>query len=217
MSSDPPAGVRSPETDPTASADAEPTLAAVARARGQVLLDGLERHVPGSRRHADGTATYAFAVAVETGADRLRAELVREAARLHDVGKVYVPVEVLTRPAEDLEAGELALMDSHPAYGATLAIGAGVPEAACEWISAAGEHFDGSAERGLAGEGIPLEARVIRVACACDAALSRRPAAARALPWIATAELRAAAGRELDPPIVEAMADVLERATRPKS
>jgi HD-GYP domain-containing protein (c-di-GMP phosphodiesterase class II) len=217
MSSDPLAGIPSPETDPTASADADPTLAAVARARGEVLLDGLERHLPGSRRHADGTASYAFAVAVELGADRLRAELVREAARLHDVGKVYVPAEVLTRPAGELEADELALMDSHQAYGAALAIGAGVPDLACEWIGAAGEHFDGSAGHGLAGERIPREARVIRVACACDAALSRRPAAARALPWIATAELRAAAGAELDPPVVEAVAGVLERAARPKS
>jgi HD-GYP domain-containing protein (c-di-GMP phosphodiesterase class II) len=214
MSSDPRAGVPSQATDQLASPDSELTLAAQALARGQVLLDGLERHLPGSRRHADGTASYAFAGAVELGADRARAELVREAARLHDVGKVYLPAAVLARRGEELDARERALMDSHPAYGAALAIGAGVPDAACEWIGAAGERFDGAGGHGLAGADIPREARIIRVACACDGVLSRRPASAQALPWIASAELRAAAGRELDPRAVEAMAAVLERAAR---
>jgi putative two-component system response regulator len=193
----------------------EPSVAAVARVRGEALLDGLERHLPGSHRHAEGTASYALALAVDLGADRTSAELVREAARLHDVGKVYIPAAVLARPREDLGTQELALLDSHPAYGAALAIGAGVPERACEWIGAAGERFDGSAGQGLAGESIPMEARIIRVACACDSALSRRPVSSRALPWIAAAELRAAAGRELDPRAVETMTAVLERAARP--
>src|SRR6476620_6972873 len=199
MSSDPQAGAPSPGTDQPASPDADSSLALVARARGETLLDGLERHLPGSRRHADGTASYAFAVAVELGADRARAELVREAARLHDVGKVYVPTALLAKPREELDMTEEALIDSHPAYGATLAIGAGIPELACEWIGSAGERFDGSSGHGWPGDRIPLEGRIIRVACACDTLLSRRPATARALPWMASAELRAAAGRELDP------------------
>jgi HD-GYP domain-containing protein (c-di-GMP phosphodiesterase class II) len=217
MSSDPRAGVPSPETDQRGWPDAEPSLAAVARAGGEVLLDGLERHLPGSRRHADGTASYAFAGAVELGANRARAELVREAARLHDVGKVYIPAALLARPRGELGTQEAALVDSHPAYGATLAIGAGIPEQACEWIGAAGERFDGGGAHGLVGERIPLEGRIIRVACVCDAALSRRPASAQTLPWIAAAELRAAAGRELDPRAVEAVTAVLERAARSTS
>jgi HD-GYP domain-containing protein (c-di-GMP phosphodiesterase class II) len=214
MSLDPLPGVPSAGTDEPAPPDAEPAWAELARARGETLLDGLERHLPGSRRHADGTASYALAIAVELGADRASAELMREAARLHDVGKVYIPAAILARRREELGSQELALLDSHPAYGATLAIGAGVPERACEWIAASGERFDGSGVRGLAGERIPVEARIMRVACTCDALLSRRPATARALPWMASAELRAAAGRELDPRAVEAMAAVLERAAR---
>ncbi|MGH2963840.1 MAG: HD-GYP domain-containing protein [Solirubrobacterales bacterium] len=212
MSSDPQAGAPSPGTDEPASPDADPSLALVAKARGETLLEGLERHLPGSRRHADGTASYAFAVAVELGADRARAELVREAARLHDVGKVYLPTTLLAKPREELDMTEEALVDSHPAYGATLAIGAGIPEQACEWIGSAGERFDGSGGLGLAGERIPVEARVIRVGCACDALLSRRPAVGEALHWIAIAGLRTSSGHELDPLAVEAMAAVLGRA-----
>jgi HD-GYP domain-containing protein (c-di-GMP phosphodiesterase class II) len=215
MSLDPQAGVPSAGTDQAAAPDVAPDLAAVAQARGEALLDGLERHLPGSRRHADGTASYALAIAVELGADRASAELAREAARLHDVGKVYIPAAVLAGRREELGSQELTLLDSHPAYGATLAIGAGVPERACEWIGAAGERFDGSGGHGWAGDSIPLESRIIRVACECDTLLSRRPATALALPWMASAELRAAAGRELDPRAVEAMAAVLERAAHP--
>ena len=70
-------------------------------------------------------------------------------------------------------------MDSHWAYGAALARGAGVPDAACEWIGACGQPFDGGGA-GVAG-GLPLEARIVRVACECDALIaSRRGGAARA-------------------------------------
>ena len=148
MSLDPRAGVPSAGTDPPAGPDAGPDPAAVAQARGEALLDGLERHLPGSRRHADGTASYALAIAVELGADRGGAELAREAARLHDVGKVYIPAAVLARPTRGAGEQELALLDSYPSYGATLAIGAGIPERACEWIAGAGECFDGSAGTG---------------------------------------------------------------------
>ena len=121
-------------------------------------------HRPGSREHAEATASYAFATAVELGFERERAEAVREAARLHDVGMVYVPTAVLAAAPEQLSPEGRALIDSHPAYGAKLALGAGIPDAVCDWIRATGERFDGGGPGGLAGERIPLEARIVRVA-----------------------------------------------------
>jgi HD-GYP domain-containing protein (c-di-GMP phosphodiesterase class II) len=187
-----------------------PEDATLVRARGEVLLEGLERHLPGSRAHADGTASYAFAVAVELGAGRAGAELVRETARLHEVGMIYLPAQLLAQPRDQLNPGEATLVASHPAYGARLAAGAAVPDQACGWIGAAGERFDGAGGLGMVADEIPLEARIIRVACACDSLIATLPGPEGA--WSAIAELRAAGGGELDPWAVEAAAAIIGRA-----
>jgi HD-GYP domain-containing protein (c-di-GMP phosphodiesterase class II) len=185
------------------------TLATLVRARGATLLDALERHLPGSRHHADGTASYAFALSAELTRDRSHAEAVRATARLHEVGKLYLPTAALARPRAGLGAEEAALLEAHPAYGARLAAGAGIPDQACGWIGAAGERFDGTGAQGLAGERIPLEARIIRVACACESLLAA-PGSADA--QAAIAELRGRGGAELDPGLVERLAAIVARA-----
>ena len=226
MSSDRPSGARSSEPEPAGapagaevqppgSANNEPSLATRVKARGSELLDALERHLPSSRDHADGTAAYAFAAAVELELERDHAEAVREAARLHEVGNVYVPPAVLAKPPGELTREDRKLLDSRFASGAELARGAGIPDRVCEWIGAIGERFDGSGPAGLAGERIPIESRIVRVACACDMALAA-PAPGGASPSerrrIAVHALRAAAGSELDPRVTAALAAMLERA-----
>jgi HD-GYP domain-containing protein (c-di-GMP phosphodiesterase class II) len=185
------------------------------RVRGLELLDALERHLPGSRDHADGTAAYAFAAAVELGLVREHAEAVREVARLHEVGRVYVPAEALAKDPGALTPDERALLDSRFERGAELARGAGISDRACEWIAAVPERFDGSGPGGLAGDRIPIESRIVRAACACDTALAT-PTPGRASSderrRIAVETLRAAAGPELDPHVTEALAAMLERA-----
>ena len=86
----------------------------------------------------------------------------------------------------------------------------------CDWIRATAERFDGRGPGGLAGERIPLEARIVRVACACDWALTTPQAGASPAEHRGAAfeVLRAAAGRELDPRVVEALAGMLDRVTR---
>ncbi|MFL5870136.1 MAG: HD-GYP domain-containing protein [Solirubrobacterales bacterium] len=226
MSSDRPSGARSSEPEPAGppaaaevhrpgNADNEVGLATLVKARGSELLNALERRLPSSRDHADGTAAYAFAAAVELELERDHAESVREAARLHEVGNVYVPAAMLAKPAAELTPEDRALLDSRFASGAELARGAGIPDRVCEWIGATGERFDGSGPAGLAGERIPIESRIVRVACACDTALAA-PAPGGASPaerWrIAVHVLRAAAGSELDPRVTAALAAMLERA-----
>ena len=217
MSLDRPSDARSPEADEPAPSGFEPSLATLIRSRGSALLGGLERHRPGAGDHADRTAVYAFAAAVEMGLDRDRAEAVREAARLHEVGMVYVPAKALAKPSGELTPQERALIESRFARGAELARGAGIPERACEWIGAAEERFDGSGPAGLAGERIPIESRIVRVACAFDANVAARAkappgASPHARRQAAVDELRRTAGTELDARVVEALSALLERA-----
>jgi HD-GYP domain-containing protein (c-di-GMP phosphodiesterase class II) len=198
MSSDPPSDAPSPPAEGAARA-------AIAE-RGAPLLDALEAHLPGARRHADATAAYALAAAVELGHDRERAEAIREAARLHDVGLVYVPAAILARPAEELDDAERAQLESHLEAAYRLCRGAGIDVEACGWILRTRERFDGRGPEGLRGTQIPIESRIIRTACAGDLLLTRAGAAA-------TVEaLRASEGTELDPVVADAIVAVIERA-----
>jgi HD-GYP domain-containing protein (c-di-GMP phosphodiesterase class II) len=179
-------------------------------------MEGLESRVPGARDHAEGSAAYAFAAAVELGLDRERAEAVRELARLHEVGAVYLPAELLAKPEADLTPEERVRVESRFEAGRDLARGAALPDEICDWILLVGERFDGLGPAGLAGDIIPLESRIARAGCVCDAALSAPldggEDSAFARTRAAIDRLRSAAGAELDPAVVLALVAVLDRA-----
>lgn len=183
MSSDHPIEDPSQPTDQPLD---DPDLPGLIHERGEALLEGLSEHEPGSLERADAAGAYALATAVGLGFGRLEAELCRETARLADVGKLYV-------------SGE----DHHEA-GAQLARGAGVPEVACEWILGLSERYDGTGPASLSGSEIPVFSRIIRAAKRCDEFV---------VGGSEPAELRALAGTELDPAMVDALATMLERTT----
>jgi HD-GYP domain-containing protein (c-di-GMP phosphodiesterase class II) len=181
------------------------------QARGGPLLEALDDHLPGARRHADGTASYAFAAAAWLALPRNHCELVRETARLHDIGKVYVPAELLGRAPADLSPAERDLLVSHFESASKLALGAGLPQTICRWLLRVRERFDGAGPEGLVGERIPIESRITRVACAYDA-LTSDPAFGESLDErreVATAAMGRTAGVELDPRVVEALTRAL--------
>ena len=159
----------------------------LARARGELLLEALEARVPNARDHAEATASYAFAAAAELGFDREVCAQVREAARLHEVGRLYLDGE------------------SHPGAGYRLALGAGIPEPLCEWILRCGDRFDG-------GGRIPIEARIIAGACEYAALLRERANVGDATGRWALITLTEQAGGRLDPIVIDALARVVERA-----
>ena len=210
MSSDPPSGGPSHPPDRAPALATEPGQAAVVAALGGALIDAVEQHLPGARAHAESTGGYAFTLAVALDHDRERSELIREAAKLHDVGMVYVPVSTLRKPTAELDDADRALLASHIEAGARLALGAGIPEHVCGWILATRERWDGAGPERLREDAIPIESRIIRAACAADLMLATAGAVGT------VAGLRAAAGTELDPRVVDALAGVLERvAPRP--
>lgn len=197
MSSDPPS--------------ADPSVAAELRREG-ILLDALDERLPGAREHALATASYAIATAVELGLERGECLMVREAARLHEVGKLYVRRALISRPDSELSARAHRELDSHTEAGYRLSLGAGVPQRACEWILHAGDRFDEAPGAGGATrDEILLGSRIVAAACEYDRQLSqqRRPGGESAWALIAVIE---AAGSAFDPQVVDALARVVERA-----
>ena len=211
MSSDPPRDAPSlpPESPDPPPPAPHPGRAAVVATLGAALVDSLEEHLPGTRAHAESTGAYAFALAVALTHDRETSELIRETARLHDVGMVYVPATILRKPVAELDEAERTLLASHLEAGARLVHGAGMPDEVGTWILQTRERYDGDGPESLAGDEIPLASRIIRVACAVDLMLG--PSGFE--PTVAA--LRGAAATELDPRVVDAAAELLMRTVDP--
>ncbi len=148
--------------------------------------------------HGAGVARLAVAIAERLGIAGQRLVTLCRAALLHDIGKRYVPREVLAKPGP-LLTHERQLVEAHPAVGATMLLQAGLlAEAAI--VRNHHERWDGSGypDR-LHGDGIPLESRIILVADTFDAMTSDRAYRAAMPPALALAEIERAAGTQLDP------------------
>jgi two-component system, cell cycle response regulator len=132
--------------------------------------------------------------------------LLRRAAELHDVGKVAIPDAILTK-AGALDDAEWALMREHTAIGERILSAAPALSAVAGIVRSAHERIDGAGypDR-LAGDAIPLEARIVFVCDAFDAMTSARPYDAARTPAAAIAELRRGAGTQFDARVVEAFA-----------
>lgn len=148
---------------------------------------------------------YAQILARAAGFSEAAAEEMLNAAPMHDVGKLGIPDAILQKPGP-LDAQEWAVMRRHPEIGAEI-LGehqSGLLCMARRIALAHHEKWDGSGyPQGLAGEAIPLEARIVAVADVFDALTSVRPykpawPVARALEL-----LRSEAGRHFDPRLVE--------------
>ena len=150
-------------------------------------------------------------LALAAGCSPAWAEDLLNAAPMHDVGKIGIPDAVLRKPGP-LDADEWATMRRHPEIGAEI-IGehpSGVLQLAREIALAHHEKWDGSGyPRGLAGEAIPLSARIVAIADVFDALTTRRPYKE---PWPvqdALDHIAAQAGKHFDPALVALFAPLL--------
>jgi putative nucleotidyltransferase with HDIG domain len=165
--------------------------------------------------HSFRVALYAMALARSLGlpADQLKA--IEWGALLHDVGKMAVPDGVLRKPGP-LTANEWHVMKQHPTWGFDmLAEVSFLQPAAVDIVYSHHERWDGQGyPRGLAGQQIPLLARVFAVADTYDAITSDRPYRRARGHAAAMAEMRRVAGQQLDPQIVAAFAELSELELR---
>lgn len=145
----------------------------------QGMIDSMvrmaERHDPYTAGSARRLAALAVALGREAGLDGERQHALRVAALLHDIGNVAVPASILSKPAPLTET-ELAIMRTHVDEGCRLLaeIDFGAPIA--DIIYQSHERYDGSGyPRGLKGEEILLEARILAIADTVEAMCSPRP------------------------------------------
>jgi diguanylate cyclase (GGDEF)-like protein/putative nucleotidyltransferase with HDIG domain len=134
-------------------------------------IEAKDRYTQG---HCERVADLACALAAQSGFDERTLFWFRIGALLHDVGKLIIPAEVLNKPAK-LNDEEWALMRRHPEAGVELLAGIEFPWDVRPLIESHHERWDGRGyPHGLAGEAIPLTARILCLADVFDALTSQR-------------------------------------------
>jgi HD-GYP domain-containing protein (c-di-GMP phosphodiesterase class II) len=173
------------------------------------LADLLDARDPYTHGHSQRVAEYADRVARHMRLSPAQVELVRESGRLHDLGKIGTPIEVLHKPAA-LAGHELVAMRAHPEYGARIL--ANLPDfwEGAALVVAHHERPDGRGyPRGLRGDEIPLEVAIVAVADAYDAMATDRPYRP-SLNWSEIrAEFERGRGTQWDAVVVDAFVEVM--------
>jgi HD-GYP domain-containing protein (c-di-GMP phosphodiesterase class II) len=166
------------------------------------LANAVEARDAYTGRHAQRVAAYGLRIAHAAGVEvDPQAEF---GFLLHDVGKVAVPDAILFKPGP-LSEEERALMDKHPQIGSEILRHVDFLDEAKVVVMHHHERWDGEGyPDGLAGDAIPLQARVFAVADTLDALTTERPYRAACGWGEAREEIRAGAGTQFDPAMVAA-------------
>ncbi len=168
--------------------------------------------------HSEGVVGLALSVADALGLEPERRRNLEFGAMLHDVGKIIIPKEIINKPGK-LDPGEWEIIKTHPAEGQRMLerVGGFMTEVG-EIVRAHHERWDGGGyPDGLAGEAIPLEARIITCCDSWSAMRTDRPYRNALSYEAATEQMIVNTGSQFDPAIVQAMLRVAAAAERPSS
>ncbi|MBC7319958.1 HD domain-containing protein [bacterium] len=150
-------------------------------------------------------------IAREMGLSEVQVERIRNAALLHDLGKIGLPLNILNKP-DKLTREEWLQIYRHPIIGADISKEVSRFKEVPLWIRHHHERYNGNGyPDNLKGEEIPLESRIIACADAFDAITTDRPYSRRRGIEEAKAELSRSMGTQLDPKVVSALFRVLEK------
>jgi len=176
----------------------------------EVLAETIESKDRFMRGHARRVSLYAGLLGDRLNLSARDQDELRLAAFLHDLGKVGIPTDLLLRPGA-LEPGERAVIEEHPVIGARLVKPLDIAPSVALAIRHHHEWWDGSGyPDGLAGEEIPLSARLVSIVDAYDAMSCDRPyRRALARPAVLN-ELDRFAGVQFDPNLLREFLAILE-------
>jgi response regulator RpfG family c-di-GMP phosphodiesterase len=171
----------------------------------KALANAIEARDQHTRGHTERVTVLADLIAEQMGwSDKQRAEL-KMGCTLHDIGKIGVPDAILNKP-NHLTDEERQAMEYHPELGAKILEGIDYLKPAIPYVLYHHERYDGAGyPRGLSGEDIPIEGRLLAVVDTYDAIVSNRPYRRGASPEKAITELQLFSGKQFDPEIVEVL------------
>ena len=174
-----------------------------------VLLRALQERNPElAERHA-AVARLAEAIGERMRLPAEERAQLRQAAELHDVGKLAIPEEILNKPGA-LDPEDWVFVRRHPLIGERIIGAAPALAVAAKLVRSTHERLDGSGyPDGLAGDQIPMGARIIAVCDAFAAMTSPSPYAPQRTVGEAIAELRQCSGSQFDPTVVDVLSELV--------
>jgi two-component system cell cycle response regulator len=185
----------------------EDRRSSASRQTRDILLQVLHEREPDLGTHLKGVAK--LAMGVGSRLSLIPEELDEEvrAAELHDVGKMAIPDEILHKPGP-LSDQEWSFVRQHTIIGECILSAAPALLPVAKLVRSSHEHWDGSGyPDGVAGEAIPLGARIVSVCDAFDAMIMSRPYRAAMTVEQALEELKTCAGTQFDPTVVDAFCE----------
>jgi diguanylate cyclase (GGDEF)-like protein len=186
--------------------------ASASRQSADVLLRALTERNLELGSHLRDVAELACAVAHRLGLPQEEVESIRQAAELHDLGKVAIPDAILFKPGP-LSESEWAFIRRHTLIGERIAGAAPALRRVAALVRSTHENVDGTGyPDGLAGEEIPLGSRIIYVCDAFDAMTTERAYCPAMEEAAALTELRRCAGTQFDAEVVEHFCTVVSEA-----
>lgn len=169
----------------------------------KVLAEAIDAKDPYTRGHSDRVRRMSLQIATSLGFSEERVEILEYGALLHDIGKIGIKDEILQKP-EPLSPIEYEMIQEHPLIGVKIVEGIEFFKDKIPMIRNHHEHFDGHGyPDGLAGERIPLEARIIAVPDAFDAMASLRPHRKTMSLEAILFEMEKHKGKQFDPNILD--------------
>ncbi|MEQ1673763.1 MAG: HD-GYP domain-containing protein, partial [Candidatus Nitrotoga sp.] len=164
----------------------------------------VEMRDPYTAGHQVRVADLAMAIAKQMGLPDEQAHAIHLAGMVHDLGKIQIPAEILSKPGK-ITGIEYSLIKFHPQAGYDILKGINFPWPIAQMVLQHHERLDGSGyPQGLKGDAILLEARILSVADVVEAMSSHRPYRPGLGIEVALAEITKQRGIYFDPQVVDA-------------
>jgi diguanylate cyclase (GGDEF)-like protein len=177
----------------------------------EALANALEANDAYTSQHARSISDLSLRVGEALGLDERTLKQLELGALLHDIGKIGIPSDILSKPGR-LTAAERRLVQTHPELGERIIAPIDRLQSVCTIVRHCHERWDGAGyPDGISGEGIPIESRIIFVCDAYHAMTTDRPYRRRLSHPAALRRLVDAAGRQFDPRVVEVALGVFGR------